>query len=185
MALQEKYARTIAPELIKTLQLKNIHQVPKITRITLNVGVGRLLKEPDAIGVVEESLQRISGQKPVRTKAKKSIAAFKVRAGQVVGVSVTLRKKRMYDFLEKLLTVVLPRVRDFRGLDAASVDAQGNLSIGFRENIAFPEIRSDEIERIHGLEVNIATSAADRESGIALFTALGFPFKKESLKKTK
>ncbi len=180
--LQQLYKKNAIPTLKKEFALSNDLQVPKILKISLNVGVGKSLKDANYLSMVESSLTRISGQKPIRTRAKKSIAAFKIREGMVVGMSVTLRKKRMYDFLDKLVNVALPRVRDFRGLDSKAVDRQGNLSIGFRENLAFPEIRSDEIESTHGLEVTIATNARSREKGLALFTLLGFPFKKPEKK---
>lgn len=182
-AFQTHYQKSVIPALQKQFGFSNAFQVPKITKVTLNVGIGKSLKDPNVVAVVEDSLTRIAGQKPIRTKAKKSIASFKVRAGQVIGLSVTLRKARMLDFLEKLVHVALPRVRDFRGLDVSAVDKQGNLNIGFRENLAFPEIKSDEIERTHGLEVNITSNAKTREEGIALFTLLGFPFKKRESKK--
>lgn len=181
--LSTQYQKKVIPELQKQFGFTNRFQVPKITKVTLNVGVGKSLKDPNYLSVVEDSLTRIAGQKPVRAKAKKSIASFKIREGQVIGLSVTLRKTRMLDFLEKLIHVALPRVRDFRGLDVRAVDKQGNLNIGFRENLAFPEIKSDEIERTHGLEVNITSNAGSREEGIALFTLLGFPFKKSDSKK--
>ncbi len=175
---EEKYKTHATPALLKEFGLKNILQVPRVTKVSLNVGVGKSLKDQNFLASVESSLTRISGQKPVRTRAKKSIAAFKIREGLVVGLSVTLRKKRMFDFLDKLINVALPRVRDFRGLDTKSVDKQGNLTIGFRENLPFPEIKSDEIEHTHGLEVTIATNARSREKGLALFTLMGIPFKK-------
>lgn len=181
--IEQVYKKTVVPALQKQFSLGNVFEVPKICKISLNVGIGKSLKDPNYLSMVEGSLTRIAGQKPVRTKAKKSIASFKIREGMVVGLSVTLRKKRMYDFLDKLVHVVLPRVRDFRGLDSRAVDRQGNFSIGFRENLAFPEIRSDEIENTHGLEVTIATNARDREKGLVLFTLLGFPFKKTSEKR--
>ena len=177
--LATKYTKEITPLLKERLGLKNNLQVPKVLKVTLNVGVGKSLKEPNFITMVEDSLTRISGQKPIRTKAKKSIAGFKIREGMVIGLAVTLRKKRMYDFLEKLLNVAFPRIRDFRGIDAKAVDKQGNLSVGFRENLPFPEIKSDEIERMHGLEICINTNAKTREVGLELFTLLGFPFKKK------
>lgn len=178
----QRYKEHVVPELQKKFGLKNALQVPAITKVTLNVGVGRSLKDQNFLAMVEDSLTRISGQKPIHTKAKKSIASFKIREGLVVGMQVTLRKKRMVDFLDKLVNIAIPRIRDFRGLELKSIDARGNLSIGFRENLAFPEIKSDEIERTHGLEINISTTAKTRERGIALFTLLGFPFKKESKK---
>lgn len=173
-----KYTKEIVPILKKELGLKNILQVPRITKITLNVGIGKSLKDPQFLEIAESSLTRIAGQKPVQTRAKKSISSFKIREGMVVGLMVTLRKKRMYDFLEKLVTFTLPRIRDFRGLDQKLVDTQGNMSIGFKENIAFPEIRSDEIERVSGLEVTITTNAKSNKKGHLLFTHFGFPFKK-------
>lgn len=175
--VQKKYFAEVVPTLQKEFGLKNVLQVPVMKRVTINVGVGKSSKDPEFVSVVENTLTRITGQKPIRTKAKKSIASFKIRQGQVVGVSVTLRKKRMYDFLDKLLTFALPRVRDFRGLDSKAVDAQGNFTIGLRENLTFPEIRPDEIERVHGLEISISTTARSREKGLRLFTLLGFPFR--------
>ena len=131
---------------------------------------------------VAETLSRISGQKPVETISKKSIAAFKIREGMTVGMKATLRGERMYDFLNKLVNVTLPRVRDFRGLSSKGVDRNGNLSIGFKEHIAFPEIRPDEVERLHGIEIVITTTAGSREKGLVLFRALGIPFQAETKK---
>lgn len=174
----KKYKEDVIPALKERFGYANRYQVPRIITVTLNVGLGRALKDANYSEVVTDSLTRITGQKPVTTRSKKSIASFKIREGQIIGMKVTLRKKRMLDFLMKLVTVVLPRVRDFRGLDIKAVDATGNLSIGFRESTAFPEVRSDELENIHGLEVAISTNAKSKEEGAALFTLLGFPFKK-------
>jgi large subunit ribosomal protein L5 len=124
-------------------------------------------------------LTRISGQKPILNKAKKAISAFKIRDGQIIGVSVALRKDRMYDFLEKLINLTFPRVRDFRGISENHVDRNGNITIGFREHLSFPEIKADEVEKIHGLEVSLATTAKTKEEGLELFKLLGFPFKKD------
>jgi len=176
-SITEKYTKEVVPAMKKQYGYTNLLQVPRLTKVTLNVGVGRSLKDADFLTVVENTLTNISGQKPVRTKAKKSIAGFKLRQGQVVGMTVTIRDKRMYDFLEKLLNVTFPRIRDFRGITIESVDDHGNLAVGFKENLPFPEVRSDEIERIHGLEVSIATTAKTKEEGQALFKLLGFPFK--------
>lgn len=175
---EKKYKEVVIPALKERFGYDNRYQVPRITKVTLNVGLGRAVKDANYKEVVTDSLTRITGQKPVTTRAKKSIASFKIREGQIIGMKVTLRKKRMLDFLMKLVTVVLPRVRDFRGLDIKAVDAQGNVSIGFRESTAFPEVKSDELENIHGLEVAISTTAESREEGMALCTLLGFPFKK-------
>ena len=157
--------------------------VPKILKVTLNVGIGRSKDDPKVAEVVESTLIRITGQKPALTTAKKSISAFKLREGMKVGLKVTLRGQRMWDFLSKLVGISLPRVRDFRGLEVTNVDRQGNLNLGFKEHIMFPEIRPDEVEKIHGLEVAITTSANNYETGLELFKLLGFPFKKVTNKK--
>lgn len=175
---EKKYIEEVIPALTKKFGYANRYQVPKITKATVNVGLSRALKDPNYMEVVTDSVTRITGQKPVKTRAKKSIAGFKIRQGLVIGMKVTLRKKRMLDFLQKLIMFALPRVRDFRGLDVKAIDARGNFSIGFRESSAFPEVKSDELEKIHGLEVAISTNAKTREEGVALFTLLGFPFKK-------
>ena len=156
---------------------KNIHQVPTVEKVVLNVGVGDHLKDNDYFEAVSKTLARISGQKPVLTKAKKSISNFKIREGMVVGVSVTVRKDRMWDFIEKLVKVTLPRVRDFRGITSKSFDKQGNYCLGFKEYLPFPEINLDEVEQLHGLEVVITTTATNKAEGMALLTELGFPFK--------
>lgn len=180
MKLKELYNKEIKPALKKEFRFKNDLAVPRLQKVSLNVGVGRFSKDKNYIDGVANTLMRITGQKPVLTKAKKSISAFKVREGMIIGVAVTLRGDRMYDFLEKLIKVTFPRVRDFRGVDNKKLDKTGNLSVGFREHLAFPEIKADEVDNIHGLEVNITTSARTREEGLALFTHLGFPFKKDN-----
>ena len=179
MTLIEKYKKEIIPQLKEEFGYKNEMAVPRVNRITVNVGVGRVNKDKAFMANVENTLIKITGQKPVKTKARKSIATFKVREGAIVGMVVTLRGKRMYDFLDKLINVSLPRVRDFRGLSPKSLDRQGNYSIGLKENIAFPEIRADEIEKIHGLEVCISTTANTKEEGEKLLRLMGFPLKKE------
>lgn len=175
---EKKYTENVVPALKKQFGYTNVYQVPRIMKVTVNVGLGRALKDPNHLEVVADSLARITGQKPVKTRAKKSIAGFKIREGLAIGMKVTLRKKHMLDFLYKLSMFALPRVRDFRGLDIKGIDAKGNFSIGFRESSAFPEVKSDELEKIHGLEVAITTNAKTRQEGVALFTLLGFPFKK-------
>lgn len=177
MDLKESYQKQVIPQLKKEFGYKNIFQVPKIEKVVLNVGLGRGLKDSSFIETVESTLTRISGQKPVKTKAKKSISNFKIRAGMDIGMKVTLRGKRMYNFVEKLIKVTLPRVRDFRGLPTEKIDNKGNLNIGIKEHISFPEIKADEIEKLHGLEVAVITNAKNKEEGLALFKALGFPFK--------
>lgn len=179
MKLQERFSKEIAPALQKKLAIKNIMAVPKPVSVTIAVGISPTKhKDGKLMETAQGVLTRISGQKPVETKARKSISNFKTRAGQVIGLKVTIRGKRMWDFLDKLVNYTYPRVRDFRGISKTSIDQRGNLSCGFTEHLAFPEIHTDEVERIHGLQVTIASSANDTKSGVALYEALGFPFKK-------
>jgi large subunit ribosomal protein L5 len=181
MNLQEFYSKKVRPELKKEFGYENDMQVPKLDKVVLNIGLSKGLKDASFIETAESTLMRISGQKPIKTKAKKSISNFKIRQGQVIGLKVTLRGKRMYDFVEKLIKVTLPRVRDFRGLNLKSMDQKGNLNIGINEHISFPEIRSDEIEKLHGLEIAIISTAKNKEEAKALFLVLGFPFKLENI----
>lgn len=176
MMLKERYQNEVVPLLKKELGIDNLHAVPKVTKVVVSVGLSQAIKDPKVMETVEQTLLRITGQKPVKTKAKKAISNFKVRQDMVVGMMVTLRGPRMWDFLTRLTQVTFPRIRDFRGVSPKVIDAKGNASFGFREHIAFPEIRSDEVERIHGLQVTIATTAGDRARGQKLFEALGFPF---------
>ncbi|MBU4600729.1 50S ribosomal protein L5 [Patescibacteria group bacterium] len=178
MRLQELYKKKILPEMKSKFGYKNDLEAPKINKVVVNAGIGKFAKDKAYIDNVVSSLSRITGQKPVLTKSKKSISGFKVREGSIVGVMATLRGKRMYDFLEKLVNAAFPRIRDFRGLDAKGVDNKGNLSIGFREHLAFPEIKADEVDKIHGMEVCISTTAKTKEEGLELFKLMGFPFKK-------
>lgn len=178
MSLKEKYIKEIAPKLASQFGMKNLLAVPKLVKAVINVGLSAQGQDPKLPEVAANVLTRISGQKPVATLAKQSISNFKIRQGMVVGQMVTLRGPRMYDFVDKLIGITLPRVRDFRGVSESIVDASGNLSVGFREYIAFPEIRSDEVERLHGLQITLVTNAKNREQGLALFRALGFPFRK-------
>ncbi len=185
MSFKDNFKKQIAPQLQKDLEYKNIFQVPEIEKVVLNVGLGKGMKDSSFIETVENTLTRISGQKPVKTKAKKSISNFKIREGMDVGMKVTLRGSRMYDFIEKFIKVTLPRVRDFRGLILKSIDNEGNLNLGIKEHVSFPEIKADEIEKLHGLEVTFVTTAKSKKEGEILFKALGFPFKKEIKKETK
>jgi large subunit ribosomal protein L5 len=178
MSLRETYNAAV-PELQSALSLTHTLAVPRLLKVTVSVGVGKNMRDEKEIALVENTILRITGQKPVRTKARKSIAGFKLREGQIVGVMVTLRGKRMEDFVEKLVHVTFPRVRDFRGLDTKNVDRNGNATIGFREHIAFPEVSPDEVDRLHGLAVTVTTTATTKEAGLALLRALGFPFKKD------
>lgn len=176
--LREQFKEKIAKDLEKELGCLNLHEIPKPLKVTVNVGLGKGLKDARYMEAVEATLRRMTGQKPVTTKSRLSIAGFKIREGMVVGMKVTLRGKRMWDFLDKMVHVSFPRVRDFRGIPISTVDDGGNLSVGFQEHMAFPEIRSDEIELVHGLQVTITSSARTKEKGLALFRALGFPFRR-------
>ena len=177
MMLKERYQKEIAVALQHDLQEENVLAVPRVRKVVLNVGTGKQQREPKFQEGVMDSLTRITGQRPVATLSRTSIAAFKLREGAPVGVMVTLRGQRMWDFLEKLVRVSLPRVRDFRGLSPRTVDEFGNLSIGFREHVVFPEIRSDEVELVHGMQVTVVSSAGSHARGMALFRALGLPFR--------
>jgi large subunit ribosomal protein L5 len=173
--LQSKYEKEIAPALASQFGVKNVMAVPKVKKVVLNVGLKQGLKDPKFVDHAEKILGKIAGQKPVKTLAKKSISNFKIREGMVVGMMVTLRGKRMYDYLDKLTNVTLPRVRDFRGLSPKNVDSHGNMSIGFREFIAFPEIKAEDTDYSHGLEMTIVTTAGTKEKGTALLRAIGLP----------
>lgn len=177
--LKEKYRTEVIPKMMKQLSIRNPLSVPKIEKVVVNAGLGKSIQDAEYIDAAVETFRRITGQQPVKTLAKKSISNFKIRKGMVVGVKVTLRGPHMYAFLDKLINVALPRVRDFRGLSRTAFDGHGNYSIGFEEHIVFPEISSDEVEHIVGLEVNITTSAKNDEEGLALLQALGFPFQKK------
>ncbi|MBX4204718.1 MAG: 50S ribosomal protein L5 [Candidatus Doudnabacteria bacterium] len=177
--LQVAYKEKIVPKLKEELGLTSVMAVPHVEKVVINAGVGKTLKDAKMLDNIIEDFKRITGQMPVKTVAKKSIAGFKIRENQVVGLVVTLRGQRMYDFLEKLVNVALPRVRDFKGLNPKSFDGRGNYSIGIREQIVFPETTREHIEHTFGLEVNIQTSAKDDDSARALLKSLGFPFAKK------
>ncbi|OGF30378.1 50S ribosomal protein L5 [Candidatus Falkowbacteria bacterium RIFOXYD2_FULL_35_9] len=176
---KKHYQEKIIPALKEKFGYKNNMQVPTMKKVVLNVGIGAGLKDKDYIDAVEKNLQRITGQMPVKTLAKKSISNFKIREGMVVGLKVTLRGDRMWDFVEKLVKVTLPRVRDFQGINPKSFDGMGGYSLGFKEQLAFPEILPDEVDRTHGLEINITTSAKNNEEAFEFLNLLGFPFKKQ------
>lgn len=178
--LKQKYTEDVVPALKESLGVKSTLSVPRIEKVTINVGLGERLKDDSYIEMVENTLAAITGQKPVRTKARLSIAGFKIREGMTVGVKVTLRGEKMYAFVDKLINITLPRVRDFRGISPKVIDRQGNVSIGFKEHMAFPEVNPDSVDAIHGLEVVMTTSATTKDEGKQLFTLLGFPFKKTS-----
>ena len=175
--LFEKYKQEIIGSLIKQFGYRNVMQVPKIEKITLNMGVGEAVADKKVINNAVDDLAKIAGQKPVITKARKSIATFKIRVGWPVGCKVTLRGDRMYEFLDRLISIALPRVRDFRGLNARSFDGRGNYSCGIKEQIVFPEIEYDKIDALRGLDVVITTSAKTDNEARALLTAFGMPLR--------
>jgi large subunit ribosomal protein L5 len=180
--LKTHYKTKTVPELAKSLQLNNAMAIPKITKVVINAGVGKTLKDAKLLDAIIDDLRKITGQAPVKTIAKKSIAGFKIRENQVVGVMVTLRGERMYDFLEKLIGTALPRVRDFKGLNPKSFDGKGNYSIGLREQAVFPETSREHLDHNFGFEVNIQTTATDDKQARALLESLGFPFAKNEVK---
>ena len=175
--LEEYYKETIAPALIEELALENAMQIPRITKITLNMGVGEAVANKKVIEFAVKDMQQISGQKPVVTYARKSIAGFKIRDGWPIGCKVTLRRERMYEFLDRLVTIAIPRIRDFRGLPHKSFDGRGNYSMGLKEQIVFPEIDYEKIDTIRGLDITITTSAANDDQARALLKGFNLPIK--------
>jgi large subunit ribosomal protein L5 len=177
--LKERYQTEVAPALMKTLNLSNVMQVPRVQKVVVNIGVGEALDNAKSLDAAVGDLTSITGQKPVITKARKSIANFKLREGRAIGVKVTLRGERMWSFLDRMMNIALPRVRDFRGVSADSFDGRGNYTLGFREQLVFPEIEYDKIDKLRGLEVTIVTTATNDDHGRELLHMLGMPFKKE------
>jgi large subunit ribosomal protein L5 len=174
--LQQRYRETVVPELMKEFGYGNVMQVPRLSRVVVNIGRGEALQNAKALDAAVGDLAMITGQKPIVTKAKKSIAQFRLRAGNPVGAKVTLRGERMWDFLERLTTIALPRIRDFRGVPSKSFDGRGNYSLGFREQLAFPEIDYDKVDRVRGLEISIVTTARTDEESKRLLEMIGMPF---------
>jgi large subunit ribosomal protein L5 len=175
--LKEFYEKEAIPKLIEAFDFKNIMQVPRLEKVVLNMGMGEAIQNIKLLDAAVEELQIIAGQHPVITRAKKSIAAFKLREGMPIGCMVTLRRNRMYDFFYKLVNVALPRVRDFRGISGKAFDGRGNYSLGIKEHIIFPEIDYDKIDRIKGLNISVVTSAQNDEEGKELLRLLGMPFR--------
>ncbi|BBG29114.1 50S ribosomal protein L5 [Zymobacter palmae] len=176
--LKEQFKNEVVAKLTEQFGYANVMQMPKITKVTLNMGVGEATSDKKLIDFATADMEKLSGQKPVVTKARKSVAGFKVREGWPIGVKVTLRGERMWEFLDRLVNIAIPRIRDFRGLNPKSFDGRGNYSMGVREQIIFPEIEYDKIDRIRGLDITITTTANTDEEGRALLSALNFPFKK-------
>jgi large subunit ribosomal protein L5 len=175
--LKEFYEKEAVPKLIKAFEYKNIMQVPKLEKVVLNMGLGEAIQNIKLLDAAAEELKIIAGQKPVITRAKKSIAAFKLREGMPIGCMVTLRRSRMYDFFYKLVNIALPRVRDFRGISGKAFDGRGNYSLGIKEHMIFPEIDFDKIDRIKGLNISVVTSAETDKEGKELLRILGMPFR--------
>jgi large subunit ribosomal protein L5 len=179
MSLYDRMKSEVIPAVKKELNLKNDYAVPKISKVKVDVGIGSLSKQTKDFSEVVENVSKICGQKPVIMKAKKAISNFKLRQGVPVGVTATLRGRRAYDMVERLVSIVLPRVRDFRGLSIKSFDGNGNYTIGFKEALVFPEISPDDVTNVHGIQITIVTTSKDNKGGIALLKQIGFPFKKE------
>ena len=176
--LQEKYKKDIVPALMKDFGYGNVMQVPKVTKVTLNMGLGEAVQNPKLIDACLDQLSQIAGQKPVITRSRKAIASFKLRAGLPIGVTVTLRRDKMYEFLDRLLTLALPRVRDFRGVSPKGFDGRGNFTLGLKEQIIFPEINYDKVEKVKGMNITVGTSANTDDEARKLLTYFGMPFRK-------
>lgn len=176
--LKEKYQNEIVPALMKALDLSNVMQAPRVEKVVINIGMGEALDTPKTLEAASSDLSQIAGQKPVITKARKSIANFKLREGRAIGVKVTLRGERMWCFLDRLMNIALPRVRDFRGVSPDAFDGRGNYTLGLREQLIFPEIDYDKIDKIRGMEITIVTTARSDDQAAALLQMLGMPFRK-------
>lgn len=176
--VEEKYKQEAVPKLLEEFGYKNRMQVPRLEKVVVNMGLGEAIHNPKILDSATEEMTQIAGQRPVITRARKSIATFKLRAGMPIGCSVTLRGNRMFDFLTKLINIAIPRIRDFRGISRKAFDGRGNYSLGIREHIIFPEIDYDKIDKIKGLNVTIVTSAETDKEGLVLLKALGMPFRK-------
>lgn len=174
--LRQRYEEEVVPALLKEFEYRNPMQVPRLTKITVNIGLGEALTNAKAVDAAVADITTLTGQKPVVTKARRSIAQFKIREGNTIGVKVTLRGQRMWDFLERLTRIALPRIRDFRGVPTKSFDGRGNYSLGLREQLAFPEIDYDKVDRLRGLELTVVTTAKTDEEGQRLLALLGMPF---------
>jgi large subunit ribosomal protein L5 len=179
--LKELYQKELVPKLIKELQLKNVMEAPRVEKVVINMGLGEAIQNVKILESAVEEMSRITGQKAVITRAKKSIAQFKLREEMPIGVMVTLRRDRAYEFLDRLINVALPRVRDFKGVSAKAFDGRGNYTLGIREQLIFPEIDIEQIDKIKGMNVTIVTSARTDEEGRALLTEMGMPFRKQNV----
>lgn len=178
MSIREKYREEAVSRLMKEFSLKNVCEVPRIEKAVVNVGIGKHLKDANMVKDIVETLTAITGQKPVMTKSRKSIAGFKTREGLEIGVKVTLRGRRMWDFIDKLVNAAIPRIRDFHGVKKTSVDENGNFNLGIKEQLIFPEIMPENVRNVFSLQVNVSTTACGKEKGLAMFRMLGFPIEK-------
>lgn len=176
--LQTMYSATLMPQLLKDLGLNNVHEVPRLTKVSVNMGLGEAIQNPKIVEAAVGELAIITGQRPLTTRAKKSIAGFKLREGVAIGAAVTLRRARMWEFVDRLFNVALPAVRDFRGCSPKAFDGRGNYTMGLREQIVFPELEFDKVDKIKGLSVTFATTATTDEQGYSLLAGLGLPFRK-------
>jgi large subunit ribosomal protein L5 len=180
--LKVYYEKSVRPKLQQQFGLKNVHEIPKLSKIVINVGFGEAVKQPKLLDGIVMELEIIAGQRPVRTKAKKSISNFGLRQGQEIGASVTLRGARMWEFLDRFIAVAIPRIRDFRGMNTKSFDGRGNYSVGLKEQVIFPEINYDQVEQVHGLDIAFVTSTNKDDQSFALLRELGMPFRGDDLK---
>ncbi len=183
--LKDKYEQEVAPALQKEFSYTNKMAIPRVAKVVLNIGLGEAIQTPKAVDTAVADLASIAGQRPIINKAKKSIATFKLRAGMNIGASVTLRGNRMYEFLDKLMNLALPRIRDFRGVNHKSFDGRGNYSLGVKEQLIFPEIDYDKVDKVRGMDITIVTTANTDEEGRALLKHLGMPFKTEKAQQPK
>ncbi len=175
--LQEHYERVVRPKLIQEFGYRNVHEVPRLLKVVVNVGIGEAAHNAKLLDSVVEEVAAITGQKPIVTRARKSIAGFNLREGMPVGVAVTLRRERMYEFLDRFLNVAVPRIRDFRGFATSSFDGRGNYSLGLREQMVFPEVDYDKVVQVHGMDITVCTSARRDDEALALLREMGFPFR--------
>jgi len=178
--MQERYQKDVAPALFKIFEFNNVMQVPRIQKVVVNIGLGESMDDAKALEAAASDLTKITGQKPVMTKSRKSIAAFKLREGRIIGSKITLRGERMWAFLDRLMNIALPRVRDFRGVSADAFDGRGNYTLGLRDQLIFPEIEYDKIDKLRGMEVTIVTTAKTDDQARVMLQLLGMPFKKEA-----
>jgi len=178
--MKEKYQQEIVPALIKTFEFRNIMEVPRISKVIVNIGMGSEMENSKAIEAAVSDLGKITGQKPIVTKARKSIAAFKLREGRIIGTKVTLRGERMWSFLDRLMNVALPRVRDFRGISPDAFDGRGNYTLGLKDQLVFPEIEYDKIDKLRGMEITIVSTAKSDDHGRTMLQLFGMPFRKEA-----